>query len=105
MRPERFEKERNLVVDVISCEKDASLADAQLAAKTVDVSAAGMKVAMYVALPEKARLALQVDCAVRQFNLAGEVRWLRDEGETWIGILLDKESPDFESWQEAFADL
>lgn len=105
MRAERFEKERKLVVDVLSCERDVTLADAQLAGKTIDVSAAGMKVAMYVALPERARLALHLDAASRQFNLEGEVRWLRDDGEAWMGIQLDEASPDFESWQEVFADL
>lgn len=105
MRPERFEKERNLVVDVISCEDDCRLADAQIAGKTIDVSAAGMKVAMYVAVPERARLLLHLDGASRRFNLEGEVRWLRDDGETWMGIMLDEASPDFESWQEVFADL
>lgn len=105
MRPERFDKERKIVVDVLSCEEDASLIDAQLAAKTIDVSETGMKVSMYVALPENARIALHLDSDSRQFNLQGEVRWLREEGETWVGILLDEQSPDYLLWREAFADL
>ena len=105
MRPERFDKERKVVVDVLSCEDDETLIDAQLAARTIDVSEAGMKVSLYVAVPENAQLALQLDTESRQFKLQGEVRWLRDEGETWIGIRLDEQSPDYLSWREAFADL
>ncbi|HKI74793.1 MAG TPA: hypothetical protein VJ998_09120, partial [Pseudomonadales bacterium] len=69
MRPDRIEKERHVVVDILSCDKDTSLDHAQLAGKTIDVSAAGMKVTMYVPVPEHARVALHVDGETRQFNL------------------------------------
>lgn len=105
MRPERFDKERLVAVDVLSCDQDASLIDAQLAAKTVDVSEAGMKMSMYVALPEKARIALLLGNEPSQFHLQGEVRWLRDDGETCVGILLDKQSQDYLRWREVFADF
>ena len=105
MRSERFEKERDLVVDVISCEKDEMLTNAQIAGKTIDVSEAGMKLAMYVGVPERARIAVHLNAPFRQFNLEGEVRWLRDNGEAWVGVLLDENSTDYESWREAYADL
>ena len=105
MRPERFDKERDIVVNVLDCDKDKTLTDAQLAGRTIDVSAAGMKVSMYVALPEKARIALHLDSAARRFDLEGEVRWYRDEGETCVGIQLDEACADYESWLAAFADI
>lgn len=105
MRPERFEKERKVVLDVLSCEQDTSLTDAQMLAKTIDVSEAGMKVSLYVGVPEKARVALRLDGELQQFKLEGEVRWVRDDGEPWVGVLLDPECADYALWREAFANL
>ena len=85
------------MVDVISCEKDEMLTNAQIAGKTIDVSEAGMKLAMYVGVPERARIALHLNAPFRQFNLEGEVRWLRENGEAWVGVLLDEDSTDYES--------
>lgn len=102
-RPRRVELEQDIVISVLSCDSEPALADAHLAARTIDVSEQGMKVWLYVPVPERTRVALDVP-GPGSFRLEGEVRWLHDGGEIRIGVLIDEHSADFEDWRRSFDD-
>lgn len=100
-RPQRVELEKDIVINVLACDEEPVLADAHLAARTIDVSEHGMKVWLYVAVPERTRVALDVP-GPGNFRLEGEVRWVHEGGEIRVGVLIDEHSADFEEWRQSF---
>lgn len=102
MRPDRIEKDEEVLVDIISCEKEPDLHDIHLSGRTMDVSEAGMKVTMTVSVPEQTKLGLRLDMDQKVFRLEGQVRWSKSDGEVTVGVLLDKDSPDYQKWLEIF---
>jgi len=101
MRPDRIETEEPVLVDVISC-TDPSLNDVHMSGKILDISETGMKVTMATAVPEKTLLGFRLDTGTDVFRLEGEVRWITNNGEVMMGILLDKTCSDFTKWTELF---
>jgi hypothetical protein len=102
MRPDRIDREEAVLVDIMSCDDDPDLQDIHLSGKTVDVSESGMKVTMSVKVPAKTHLGLRLDLNSDVFRLEGEVRWTRNEGEMMVGVLIDKDSPDYQKWIQMF---
>lgn len=102
MRLDRIEREEDVLVDVISCRRDPSLNDTSMSCKTVDVSEAGMKVASDLDIPVATVLGLRLDLSSVLYRLEGEVRWCKDEGTHYVGLLLDEESADYANWTRMF---
>lgn len=99
-RPRRLALEEDIVIDVLDCAADPQLAHAQLAARTVDVSAAGMKVWLYVPVPPDTRVTLRLpDEGLR---IEGRVRWLKEGDEVRVGVLLDGDDTSIDDWREKF---
>lgn len=102
MRPDRIEKEESVLVDVISSEGNPDLTDVHLSGKTVDISEMGMRVTLSISVPEKTRLGLRLELDSNVFRLEGQVRWTMNDGQPMLGVLLDKDSPDFAQWTKLF---
>jgi hypothetical protein len=102
MRLDRIEKKEAILVDVIRCIAKPQLNDTSLTCTTVDVSESGMKVSTGMAIPVATRLGLRLDVASQLYRLEGEVRWSRDEGRHYVGLLIDEQSPDFVAWTRMF---
>lgn len=102
MRPDRIDREEEVLVDIISCVKDAGLLDVHLTARTVDLSATGMKVVMKVDVPKETHLGLRLDFGSELYRLEGDVRWALSGDEISIGVEIDPESADFSKWTELF---
>jgi hypothetical protein len=102
MRLDRIEKDEEVLVDVINCIDQPELNDTSLACRTVDFSESGMKVQTDLDIPIKTRLGLRLDLASVLYRLEGEVRWCKDEGTHYVGLLIDNESPDFIPWTRMF---
>ncbi|MEX2489768.1 MAG: PilZ domain-containing protein [Pseudomonadales bacterium] len=105
-RPERVEKEEELIVDVVQCQQQPELNAASMACRTLDVSEKGMKVSSYLPIPANSRLTLRLDTDSEVYRLEGEVRWGREqdqyEDHYYAGLLLDDDSPDFDAWTKRF---
>ncbi len=101
-RQTRVEREEQVLVDVIDCDEQPRLRNTSLACRTVDVSELGIKMASRLDLPVNTRLGLRLDLPTSLYRLEGEVRWSRTEDECFVGLLLDKGSPDFVSWKRMF---
>ena len=102
MRLDRIEQEESVLVDVINCINQPDLNDTSMSCTTVDVSEEGMQVETDMELPVSTVLGLRLDVASTLYRLEGEVRWAREDGNYYMGLLLDKESPDFISWARRF---
>ena len=102
MRLDRIEKDEEVLVDVINCINQPELNDTSLACRTVDVSERGMMVQTDLDIPIKTRLGLRLDLASVLYRLEGEVRWCKDEGTHYVGLLIDNDSPDFIPWTRMF---
>lgn len=102
MRPDRIEKEESVLVDVLSSESNPELNDVHLSGKTLDISEMGMRVAMTIQMPEKTRLGLRLEMDTKVFRLEGQVRWSMNDGQPMLGIMLDKDSPDYAMWAKLF---
>lgn len=102
MRLDRIEKKEAVLVDVIRCAAKPHLNDTSMTCTTVDVSESGMKVSTGMAIPVATRLGLRLDVASHLYRLEGEVRWSRNEGRHYVGLLIDNESPDFVAWTRMF---
>ncbi|MCB1693882.1 MAG: PilZ domain-containing protein [Pseudomonadales bacterium] len=101
-RPMRLELHEDIIVNVVNCEAEPLLANAQLSAKTIDVSASGMKVWLYVPVPQRTQVTLDMPGA-GDLRLEGEVRWMEESGEIRVGVLIDEHSEDFPAWRERFS--
>ena len=99
MRLDRYEKNEEVLVDVIECSDDALIATS-MACRTVDVSEEGMKVALGMPVPISSRLGLRLDFTDSLYRLEGEVRWFNQDG--YVGLELDEDSPDFVNWIRMF---
>ena len=102
MRLDRIERDEEILVDVINCINQPELNDTSLACRTVDVSETGMKVLTDLDIPVNTRLGLRLDLASVLYRLEGEVKWCKDEGAHYVGLLLDDDSPDFIPWTRMF---
>jgi hypothetical protein len=102
MRLDRIEREEDVLVDVINCLGNPELNDTSLACRTIDVSEGGMKVATELDIPVETILGLRLDLSSVLYRLEGEVRWCKDEGKHYVGVLIDEDSPDFLSWTKMF---
>ncbi|MBT4492190.1 MAG: PilZ domain-containing protein [Gammaproteobacteria bacterium] len=102
MRLDRIEREEDVLVDIISCQMNPELNDTSLACRTVDVSEVGMQVESDLDLPPETVLGLRLDLSSVLYRLEGEVRWCREEGKHYVGLLIDEESPDFVNWTRMF---
>ena len=102
MRLDRIEREEEVLVDVINCVEQPELNDTSLTCKTVDVSEAGMLVVTDIAIPVHTRLGLRLDLSSVLYRLEGEVRWNREEGGHFVGLLLDDNSQDYVPWTRMF---
>lgn len=102
MRLDRIEREEDVLVDVIQCRRNPELNDTHLSCKTVDVSEVGMKVESDMDIPVATVLGLRLDLSSVLYRLEGEVRWCKDEGKHYVGLLLDEDSPDYIHWTRMF---
>ena len=102
MRLDRIEKQESVMVDVISCMSHPELNDTSLTCCTVNVSAAGMKVATAMAIPVATRLGLRLDFASHLYRLEGEVRWAKDDDRHYVGLHIDDSSADIVAWTRMF---
>jgi hypothetical protein len=102
MRLDRIEKQEAVIIDVISCMSQPELNNTLLTCSTVDVSESGMKVEAAMAIPVATRLGLRLDLASRVYRLEGEVRWSKDEGQHYLGLLIDDDSADMVAWTRMF---
>lgn len=102
MRLDRIEKEEDILVDVINCDKYPELNDTSLACRTVDVSETGMKVASAMDIPIETVLGLRLDMESVLYRLEGEVRWCKTDSKHYIGLLIDENSPDYINWTRMF---
>ncbi len=102
MRLDRIEREEDVLVDIINCQVNPELNDTSLSCRTVDVSELGMKVESELGLPPETILGLRLDLSSTLYRLEGEVRWCRQEGMHYAGLLIAEESPDFVSWARMF---
>ena len=101
MRPDRIEKEESVLIDVIAS-GNSELQDTHLSGKTVDISEMGMKVSMTISVPELTKLGLRLEMDQNLFRLEGQVRWTMNDGQPMLGVLLDKDSPDYGLWAKLF---
>ncbi|MCB1644088.1 MAG: PilZ domain-containing protein [Pseudomonadales bacterium] len=101
-RPPRIEREEELVVQVIACKTEPELVGAYLSARTLDVSATGMKLVLYVPLPEGTRLTVEVKNA-DHLQIEGEVRWFEAGDIIKAGVMLDELSDSITTWQSIWA--
>ena len=102
MRLDRIERDEEVLVDIINCENRPELNATSFACRTVDVSENGMKVVSDLAIPVSTRLGLRLDFSSMVYRLEGEVRWSKDEGMNYIGLLLDAQSQDIVCWTRMF---
>ena len=103
MRLERIERDDNIFVDVLQCQDQPDLKHAALTCRMVDVSGNGMKMASGMHIPVDTVLGLRVDFPSHLYRLQGQVRWVRDDNEHYVGVLLDDvESPDIDAWTRLF---
>lgn len=102
MRLDRIEREESVLVDVINCVNQPDLNDTSMMCQTIDVSELGMQVSSELDLPVNTRLGRRLDTETSLYRLESEVRWAREDGQFCVGLLLDKESPDFISWTKMF---
>lgn len=102
MRLDRIERDEEVLVDIIKCENRPELNATSLACRIVDVSENGMKVVSELAIPVSTRLGLRLDLSSTVYRLEGEVRWSKDEGMSYIGLLLDTQSQDIICWNRMF---
>ena len=103
MRPERFEKEEPVQVDVLYSDGNPELKTLHVSGKTLDISEMGMKVTMSNDLPPKdSRVGLQLELGDKIFRLEGEVRWTVNSGQQMLGVELDDASGDYAKWVEMF---
>ncbi len=102
MRLDRIERDEEVLVDIINCENQPELNATSLACRTIDVSENGMKVATELAIPVRTRLGLRLDLSSMVYRLEGEVRWSKDDGMKYIGLLLDTQSQDIICWNRMF---
>jgi hypothetical protein len=102
MRLDRIEREEDVLVDVIMCSENPALNDTSLSCRTVDVSEAGMLMTSGLDFPVNTVLGLRLDLSSVLYRLEGEVRWCREEGTHYVGLLLDSDSPDFVNWTRMF---
>lgn len=102
MRLDRIERDIEILIDIIECENQPDLKDTSLACRTVDVSEHGMKVKSSMDLPVSTRLGMRLDMASQLYRLEGEVRWSKEEGLHYIGLLIDTESADYVPWSRMF---
>ena len=102
MRLDRIERKEDVLIDVIECADQPELNDTSLACQTVDVSENGMKVSTRMPIPVNTVLSLRLDLSSHLYRLQGEVRWARDEGRHYVGLLLDRESQDIGEWDKMF---
>jgi hypothetical protein len=103
MRLDRIEREEQILVSVIHCSTDPELNDTTLACRTVDVSKEGMQVRSELPIPVCSKLGLRLDLTFALYRLEAEVRWTRKEGLNYVGLRLDDDSADFDSWARMFA--
>ena len=103
MRLDRIERDEEVLVDVIRCVNQPDLMDTALACRTVDVSENGLKMSAMMHIPVNTVLGLRLDLSSKLYRLQGEVRWVRDEGGHYVGLLLsDDESQDMSAWTQMF---
>ena len=102
MRLDRIERDEEVLVDIINCENQPELNATSLACRTIDVSENGMKVVSELAIPVRTRLGLRLDLSSMVYRLEGEVRWSKDDGMNYIGLLLDTQSQDIVCWNRMF---
>jgi len=102
-RPERIETEEEVLVNVLQCQPQPELNEAEMACRTLDVSEYGMKVTSCVPIPATSRLAISLDVDSGVYRLQGEVRWGHEEDRYYAGLRLDHDnSPDFDAWARRF---
>jgi hypothetical protein len=102
MRPNRIEREEDIFVDVIQCPENPELNQTSMSCRTLDVSEHGLKLATALPLPPNTVLGMRLDLSSVLYRLEGEVRWCLDDHGWRAGLLLDKESPDFDNWVRNF---
>ena len=102
MRLERIEREEDVLLDIIECVGDPDLNDTSLACQTVDVSEEGMQIKLSMEIPKGSTIGLRLDLIKDIYRLVGEVRWTKEEGHHFVGVLLSDDSPDYKAWQEMF---
>jgi len=102
MRMGRFERDEEVLVDVINCAEQPELNNTSLACRTVDVSEHGMKMKSAIHIPVDTQLALRLDLDSVRYRLEGEVRWCKEEGESYIGLLIHNSSQDIIPWTRMF---
>ncbi|MDK1023480.1 MAG: PilZ domain-containing protein [Gammaproteobacteria bacterium] len=102
MRPERIEREEDVFVDVIQCQENPDLNQTSMSCRTLDVSQNGLKLVTGLLLPPATVLGLRLDLSSVLYRLEGEVRWCLDDHGCRAGLLLDRESPDFDAWIRMF---
>ncbi len=102
MRLDRIEREEDVLVDIIQCQRNPDLNDTSLSCRTVDVSEGGMKVASDLDIPVATVIGLRLDLSSVLYRLEGEVRWCKDEGQHYVGLLIDEDSPDYAIWTRMF---
>lgn len=102
MRPDRVDKDEEILVDVMSCEDDPDLQDIHVSGRTVDVSESGMKVSMTISVPNKTHLGLRLNVDSKVFRLEGDVRWTKRDGKVFVGVELDPQSSDYQKWLQLF---
>ena len=102
MRLDRIEREEEVLVDVIDCSQRPDLNHTSIACRTVDVSENGMKVNTELSIPVHTIVSLRLDLPSQLYRLKGEVRWARDEGRHYVGLMLDENSPDMIAWNQMF---
>ncbi len=102
MRLDRIERDEEILIDVIQCKERPELMDTSVSCRTVDVSEHGMKLCTVLAVPVNTVLGLRLELSDTLYRLQGEVRWVRDEGMHYLGLMLHQDSPDYPAWNEMF---
>lgn len=102
MRLERVERTGAVLLEILDHQQDRQAATI---GRLIDLSISGMKINIDKAIAEHTLLRLRVDIAGREYRLYGKVRWARDEGKHYIGILLSTEfDSDYEDWTSLFVE-
>ena len=102
MRLDRIEREESVLVDIIHCQQNPDLNDTALSCRTVDVSEGGMQVESDLNLPPSTVIGLRLQLSEALYRLEAEVRWSKQNGKHYSGLMLDEESPDFVNWTRMF---
>lgn len=102
MRLDRIEREEAVLVDIIRCQGNPELNDTAFACKTVDVSEGGMQVQSDLVLPPATILGLRLEVSEVLYRLEAEVRWSRENGKHYCGVMLDEASADYITWTRMF---